>query len=446
MNAVVLAILIMLTLSLMRVSVVFALIVAAVAGGLYAGMPMSEVVSAFNGGLGGGAPIALAYATLGAFAVVLARSGVSQRLSQSVVRRLDGDPAQSYSKVKWALLAGLILIGFISGTLVPVHIAFIPIVVPPLLHVMNRLNLDRRAVACAITFSITVTYMSMPIGFGTIFLNDILIGNINQFGQALDLVVDRTMAPTAMFIPAMGMIFGLLIALFVSYRRPRKYADIPMDVESKDAKPLLSLKPYQSVLIVAGLVVALIVQLWTGSMIFGALAGFSLVSLSGVIRWNEQDSTFTEGMRLMSMVGFIMITAAGFAGVMNATGDIPSLVDASVTMIGDNKALAAFIMLLIGLVITLGIGSSFSTVPIIASIYVPLALSFGFSPLAIVSLVGTAAALGDAGSPASDSTLGPTAGLNVDGQHDHMWDTVIPTFLHYNLPLLAFGWAAAMIL
>ena len=33
-----------------------------------------------------------------------------------------------------------------------------------------------------------------------------------------------------------------------------------------------------------------------------------------------------------------------------------------------------------------------------------------------------------------------------DGQHHHIWDTVVPTFLHYNIPLLAFGWLAAMTL
>ncbi len=43
-------------------------------------------------------------------------------------------------------------------------------------------------------------------------------------------------------------------------------------------------------------------------------------------------------------------------------------------------------------------------------------------------LIGTAAALGDAGSPASDSTLGPTSGLNMDGQHDHMKDSVVSDF------------------
>ncbi|MBP8221288.1 MAG: sodium:proton antiporter, partial [Aeromonadaceae bacterium] len=79
-------------------------------------------------------------------------------------------------------------------------------------------------------------------------------------------------------------------------------------------------------------------------------------------------------------------------------------------------------------------------------IYVPLCLSLGFSPLATIAIVGTAGALGDAGSPASDSTLGPTSGLNADGQHDHIWDSVVPTFIHYNIPLLVFGWIASMVL
>lgn len=51
----------------------------------------------------------------------------------------------------------------------------------------------------------------------------------------------------------------------------------------------------------------------------------------------------------MAMVGFIMITATGFAAVMTATGDVPALVESSVSIIGGNKGLAAFMMLLIGL-------------------------------------------------------------------------------------------------
>ena len=115
-------------------------------------------------------------------------------------------------------------------------------------------------------------------------------------------------------------------------------------------------------------------------------------------------------------------------------------------MVGDNKALAALAMLLVGLIVTMGIGSSFSTLPIIATIYVPLCATLGFSPAATVAIIGAAGALGDAGSPASDSTLGPTSGLNADGQHDHIRDSVVPTFLHYNIPLVLSGWLAAMVL
>jgi len=204
--------------------------------------------------------------------------------------------------------------------------------------------------------------------------------------------------------------------------------------------------PKTLIMALVAIVVAFVVQLWLGSMILGALAGFVLFNISGVVKWKEADDLFTEGMKMLAMIGFIMIAANGFAEVMRETGEIKSLVEGSVAAIGENKALAALLMLVVGLLITMGIGSSFSTIPIIAALYVPLALQLGFSPLAIVALVGTAGALGDAGSPASDSTLGPTAGLNVDGQHNHIWDTVVPTFLHYNLPLLAFGWLAAMVL
>jgi hypothetical protein len=176
------------------------------------------------------------------------------------------------------------------------------------------------------------------------------------------------------------------------------------------------------------------------------LVGFIVFSVSGVVRWKEADGLFTEGMKMMAMIGFIMIAAAGFAEVMKATGEVKSLVDDAAQLIGHDKALGALLMLLVGLLVTMGIGSSFSTVPIIAAIFVPLGMQLGFSPLAILCIVGTAGALGDAGSPASDSTLGPTAGLNVDGQHNHIWDSVVPTFLHYNLPLLVFGWVAAMVI
>lgn len=447
MNAVVIAVFIVVILSLMRVSVVLSLMIGAIIAGLLSGMDIKAVVEAFNTGLGGGAPIALAYATLGAFAVVLSRTGITTNLSNWLINKINHKFAlgQSGASVKWMLYIGLILVGFASGTIIPVHIAFIPILIPPLLHVMNKLQLDRRAVACAITFSIIVMYMTFPIGYGVIYLHDIMINNINKAGEAVGFSVDASIATPAMLIPSSGMVVGLLIALFITYRKKRTYQDLPIEgLEQAADAPRLS--TWQMVLVVLGIVLALVTQIWTGSMVFGGLVGFGIVSMSGVIKWKEQDHVFTQGMRLMAMVGFIMITATGFAAVMTATGEVPALVESSVGIIGDNKGLAVFMMLLIGLFVTMGIGSSFSTVPILTAIYVPLCVSFGFSPMATVAIIGAAGALGDAGSPASDSTLGPTAGLNADGQHDHMWDTVVPTFLHYNLPLMVSGWIAAMVL
>ena len=98
---------------------------------------------------------------------------------------------------------------------------------------------------------------------------------------------------------------------------------------------------------------------------------------------------------------------------MNATGDIEKLVSSLTDISSGHKLLSIVIMYIIGLIVTLGIGSSFATIPIIATLFIPLGASLGLSTMALIALVGTASALGDSGSPASDSTL---AGLDVDGQ------------------------------
>jgi len=429
----------MLGLSLCRVHVVVALIIGAVVGGLLGGLGLEATLEAFQGGLGKGANVALSYALLGAFAVAIAKSGLAHALADRALGLVNSRSEAGTGMLTMLLLLVLLAVAISSQNILPIHIAFIPLLVPPLLYVMALLRLDRRLVACVLTFGLITPYMFLPVGFGGIFLNDILLANVAESGGE----IEGVNVMQAMALPALGMLLGLLFAVFVSYRRPRDYdvAEVA-DVERLD-------KGYngRSLLVaLAAVVAAFVVQLWLDSMIIGALTGFVIFSLSGVVRWREADDVFTEGMKMMAMIGFIMIAAAGFAEVMRATGSIQTLVDSSAGIIGDNRALAALLMLLVGLLITMGIGSSFSTIPIIAAIYVPLALQLGFGPLAIVALVGTAAALGDAGSPASDSTLGPTAGLNVDGQHNHIWDTVVPTFLHYNLPLIAFGWLAVMVL
>ena len=448
MNAVVVAVAVMLVLALARVHVVLSLLLGALVGGLMGGLGLAQTMEVFQKGLAGGAQIALSYAMLGAFAVAIAHSGLPQTLANAVIRRLNPQGQRDtipsgVNGVKWALLLGLLAMSIMSQNLIPIHIAFIPLIIPPLLLVFNRMQIDRRLLGCIMTFGLVTTYMYLPYGFGEIFLKQILVGNINKSG----LDVSNVNVMEAMAIPALGMVAGLLLAVFVSYRKPRVYQTTTEDEQyTKQAAATPQTSTYRSVVALVAIVVSFAVQLWADSLLLGAMIGFAVFMALGVVRWGEADSVFNDGVKMMAMIGFIMIAAQGFAEVMKATGAIEPLVQATAGLFAGNKGMAAFAMLFVGLLVTMGIGSSFSTLPIITSIYVPLCISMGFSPLATVAIIGTAGALGDAGSPASDSTLGPTAGLNVDGQHDHMRDTVIPTFIHYNLPLLAAGWVAAMVL
>lgn len=454
MFAILAAIGVMFSLSLARVPVVFALIIGAVTGGLLAGLGLQGTLDAFNDGLGGGAQIALAYGVLGAFALALARSGLPDLLAYKLIKALKGDAnAKAQQKVKMILFFTIALAAVCSQNVLPVHIAFIPVLIPPLLSVFNHLQLDRRLIACLLTFGLVATYMLVPVGFGAIFLNDILGSNINNFGEPYGFKISYDQIPSAMAIPVLGMLVGLLIAIFFSYRKKRQYKDVHVEASASiaqqidtDANGAPKIAAFTMYMAGFAVIATLAVQLYSDSMILAGLVGVAILSCAGIFKWKEADDVIISGMRMMALVGFIMISAQGFASVIEATNQVPALVEASVQWIGNSQGLAAFWMLLIGLLITLGIGSSFSTVPILAIIYVPLCLQFGFSPAATIAIIGTAAALGDAGSPASDSTLGPTSGLNMDGQHDHMKDSVIPTFIHFNIPLMVFGWSAAMVL
>lgn len=454
-NEVVISIITLLVLSLMRINVVVSLIIAALVCGEIGNygvdnttlfQALEKTIGSFTGGLGGGAETAMNYAVLGAFAVALSRSGVTDLLAYKVISHFGKRPSgRSVFWFKYIILLVLTAFAISSQNLIPIHIAFIPIVVPPLLGVMNQLKIDRRAVACGLTFGLTATYMLIPAGFGQIFIESILVKNINNVGSQFGLVATTAEMTKAMFIPVLGMILGLLFAFFVSYRKPRTYAEVQEKNADDIAERVAHVKPFHIWLSVIAIIATCSTQLATNSTIMGGLVGLVIFALGGVFKLKQSNDVFQDGLRLMAMIGFVMIAASGYASVVNSTGGVAELVEGLRGSI-DSKGTAAFLMLVVGLLITMGIGSSFSTVPIITSIYVPLCVAFSFSPLATMSIVGVAAALGDAGSPASDSTLGPTSGLNADGKHDHIWDSVVPTFLHFNIPLLVFGWIAAMTL
>lgn len=430
-NPVLLSVIVMSVLCLLKVNVLIAIIISAIVGGTIAGMGIEETMATLIGGMGGQSETALSYILLGALAVALGHSGVTDIL----VRKI-GNVIQDKRKMFVLLIAG---IACFSQNLIPVHIAFIPILIPPLLGLMNKLKIDRRAVATALTFGLKAPYVMLPVGFGLIFhgvIRDAVVDNGVEFATS---DVWRSM-----FLPGVGMIIGLFISVFILFAKPREYEDIKMDFKADESEYTGLTRGHWGAIL--GAVSAFVVQLWLGSLPLGAVVGLLIMLAFGTFKLSEFNDMIDNGVGLMGFIAFVMLVASGYGSVIRATGGVEQLVEASVQIMGGSQLVAAIIMLIIGLLVTMGIGTSFGTVPIIATIFVPLGVELGFSPAAIVSLVGVAGALGDAGSPASDSTLGPTAGLNADGQHDHIWDTCVPTFVAYNIPLIIFGTIAAMIL
>ncbi len=439
-NPVVLSVVVLLVLAVLRLNIVFAIIIAALTGGAIAGLGETKTIEVFSNGLGNGAKIALNYAMLGAFSIVISRSGLTELLAQTILGKLKKDVTpKNLLGFKYGLLLILTLISMSSQNLIPIHIAFIPILIPSMLQIFAKFKLDRRMIACILTFGLITPYMCLPYGFGRIYINDILLGNLKSNGM----IVSPDVTVKAMAIPALGMLAGLLIAIFISYRKPREYdtskiqAVSPVDIKISPVKVIAGV-----VAIVAGFAA----QMLMDSLFLAALAAVLVFVIARVITLRDTQDVFVQGVYLMGTIGIVMIAAQGFAEVMKATGGVENLVNVITQGLGGNRAIAVFMMLFVGLLITMGIGSSFSTVPLIAAIYVPLCMKLGMSPEATLAVVGAAGALGDAGSPVSESVLGPTAGLNADGQHDHIYDSTIPTFVHFNIPLLIAGWIAGMVL
>ncbi len=487
-NAVVLSVLVMAVLCVLRLNVLLSIIIAALVAGWLSPLPLESLPleSLSSGvdsqisfwqyillkttttgeilikGMASNLNIALSYILLGGIAVAISRTHLMTFLLSAI--------ANVISNRKFIFILSIALIACFSQNLVPIHIAFIPILIPPLLSLMNRLKIDRRAVACALTFGLQAPYVTLGVGFGLIFHT-----TISEQMKANGMPVSLSEISSVMWIGGAAMLLGLLFAVFVLYAKPREYAQ-KEECSMGDAS--MGWREYATLF---GIIVLFVVQLVTHSLALGAFAGLMCMIVLRGVRWSEIDSVMEGGLKMMAFIAFVMLVAAGYGEVLRASGEVQNLVqvvanfthqvgDGAMNTIASNgldsnatmasnpatldsngaslwaKFIGASLMLLVGLLITIGIGTSFGTIPIIAAIYVPFGISLGFSVPAIILLIGIAGALGDAGSPASDSTLGPTSGLNMDGQHNHIYDTCIPTFFVYNVPLLVAGVIGAMML
>ena len=440
-NPIVLSVIFMVVICLLKVNIIVAIILSAILAGFLSGMPLNEIMAIFISGMGRHNNVALSYILLGALAYGIQSTGLANKFAK-LLERLFGKTGKIFILV-------LAFIASLSQNVVPIHIAFIPILIPPLLGLMNKMKIDRRAVACALAFGLKAPYILIPAGFGMIFHN-IIATNITDNGMN----VEASSIWFYMIAPAFGMLVGLLIAVFMTYRKARDYEDLPIisapvEEEEKDG---FTIKHWGALL---GTLATFAVQIWAqaafdGSPLWalsvGAILGLLIMLATGAIKFNKFDATINGGITLMGFIAFVMLVAAGYGEIIRESGGIESLVNASYNIIGNNRVLAVIAMQLIGLLVTLGIGTSFGTIPIISTVFVPLCIAMGFSPAATIVLIATAGATGDAGMPASDTALGPTAGLDADGQHDHIWDTCIPTFFHFNIPIKVVGIIVALLL
>lgn len=423
-NPVLISVIVLLVLCLLKVNVLLALFISAVTAGLVGGMGIEPTMTTFIAGIGEDPETALAYVMLGGLAATISYTGVSDILAVKIAKVVDG-----------RALVFIFVIAFIaclSQNLIPVHIAFIPILIPPLLIVMNKMKIDRRAVACALAFGLRAPYVAIPAGFGLIY-HGIIANNMTKNGM----VVDKMEVWRYTWTLGIAMLIGLILVVMFLYRKPREYKDVKgfaVDLDSVDTT--MTPKHYAAVI---AAVATLVIQLVAGSLPLGALVGLAIMFLSKAVKWSDMDKIMDEGVGLMGFIAFVMLASNGFSAVLRDTGGVEQLIQSSLQFIGGNQFLGALIMMTVGLFIVMGTGTSFGTVPVLAVLYVPLCAQLGFSVAATTLLIAAAATIGDTGSPVSDTTLGPTAGLNADGQHDHIWDTCVPTFIASDIPI--FAWA-----
>ena len=429
-NPMMIAVILMLVLCVLKINVFVSVSIAAMACALLGGADPVTGMNTFVAGLNGNIEVILSMLLFGVLANAMVKSGIGEALSPRI--------AKAMGKKAWIIVAILAILAVLSETFILIATLFVPIVVPPLLPILNSYKVDRRLVCVAIISGFQIGYACIPVGYGLIFQ-----GIVRDEMAANGIDVSLSLVTRSSIAIAIAMLLAIALAIIL-FRKPRTYQAVRIDyLETSAEAPKLEWKHFSCII---AAIVGVIIQVWAGSMGLGAFAAVLTLVISGGIALKDSDHMFIEGMGTMAYISFVLMAASGFANVGRTFGDLDTLVSAVVVLCNGGKLISAILMLLLGLVITMGIGSSWGTVPIIAAVFVPMGQQLGFSASAIAMLIAAAAVLGDAGSPSSDQTLIPTAAFNLDGQHDHIYDTCIPSFLCDNISLFVVAVIAACVL
>src|SRR5699024_12086458 len=115
-NAVVVSVVVMVVLSLLRVNVIFALIIAALTVGLMSDMSLAEATQTMVEGMGGQSETSLSYILLGIFAVMIGLSGITFVIVNMMLKVFTGR--------KLILVFSLAIIATFSQNIIPTYCVY----------------------------------------------------------------------------------------------------------------------------------------------------------------------------------------------------------------------------------------------------------------------------------------------------------------------------------
>lgn len=321
-NPIVVSVVVLCVLCLLRVNVLLAMIAASLVAGLTGGIGLTKSMSLLSGGFSANATTALSYILLGTFAIAIAHTGLMQMLVRWLGSRVGGKPM--------IFCFTIAFIACLSQNVVPVHIAFIPLLIPPLLKLMNKMQLDRRAVSTALGFGLTAPYVSLPIGFGLIF-QGIVAQSMTNNGMEVTVSDVASVA----WIAGLSMFVGLALSIFYYTRRPRHYEDLPaIGVEDNVVEVKFGLKHWVTLF---AIVSAVGVQIMLESLPLAALLGLVIMLAGGAFQFKKLDDHISGGISMMGFIAFVMLIAGGYAAILKDTNAVSALIEGVVPLMGENK-------------------------------------------------------------------------------------------------------------
>lgn len=154
-----------------------------------------------------------------------------------------------------------------------------------------------------------------------------------------------------------------------------------------------------------------------------------LIGLKNGFQWQDMEQAMIRGIALSLGAMLILFSVGALIGTWLLAGTVPSLIYIGLQVLDPNWFYAATCLLCA--VVSLSIGSSWTTAATVGVALIGVAAGLGLSPVVTAGAIISGAYFGDKLSPLSDTTnLAPAvAGADLFGHIRHMLWTTIPSFL-----------------